>query len=88
MAPPIRPSRSAAGPPPPRDVTPREPAIASGSSITPRPDPAPVVIVEPAPGIAIETLEAKLATLDRLHDDGRLSDAEYEAKRAQLIADY
>jgi hypothetical protein len=82
-------SRRRSGPTPaPRDVTPREPAISAGSSIAPRPSPAPVVILDAAPDQAIATLEAKLATLDRLHDDGRLTDAEYEAKRAQLIADY
>jgi len=46
-----------------------------------------VVVIEPT-GAAGETLEEKLVTLDRLRDDGRLTDAEYEAKRAQLIADF
>jgi hypothetical protein len=75
-----------APPPAPRDVTPREATVAPSSSIAPRPTPVPVVVIEPAPGD--ETLETKLATLDRLRADGRLSDAEYEAKRAQLIADF
>jgi hypothetical protein len=82
----LRPWRPAAPPPAPRDVTPREPAVGSSSTIAPRPTPAPVVVIEPARGG--ETLEAKLATLDRLRADGRLTDAEYEAKRAQLIADF
>jgi hypothetical protein len=82
----LRPWRPSAPPPAPRNVTPHEPAAGSGSTIAPRPAPAPVVVIEPAPGG--ETLEAKLATLDRLRADGRLTDAEYEAKRAQLIADF
>jgi len=80
-------SRRPAPPPAPRDVTPREPSVAPTSTIAPRPTQAPVVIVEPATG-GDETLESKLATLDRLRTDGRLTDAEYEAKRAQLIADF
>ena len=82
----LRPSRPSAPPPAPRDVTPREPAVGSSSEIAPRPASAPVVVIEPAAGD--ETLEAKLATLDRLRSSGRLTDAEYEAKRSQLIADF
>ena len=74
-------------PPAPRDVTPREPSVAPNSTIAPLPTQAPVVIVEPATG-GDESLESKLATLDRMRADGRLTDAEYEAKRAQLIADF
>jgi hypothetical protein len=87
----LRSSRPSAAPPAPRDVTPHEPAVQAGSSIAPRPSPAPVVIIEPAtdPGeMPGADLEAKLATLDRLRGEGRLTDAEYEAKRAQLIADF
>jgi hypothetical protein len=80
-------SRPAAPPPDPRNVTPADPAASSSSTIGPRTAPAPVVVIEPAAGTD-ETLEAKLATLDRLRDDGRLTDLEYEAKRAQLIADF
>jgi hypothetical protein len=73
----------------PRNVTPHEPSVASGSTIQAREAAPPVVVIEPAQhGEPAESLEAKLATLDRLHDAGRLTDAEYEAKRAQLIADY
>jgi hypothetical protein len=70
----------------PRNVTPPEASNPTSPPITRRPSSAPVVILEPAP--AAETLKTKLATLDQLRDDGRLTDAEYEAKRAQLIADF
>ena len=88
-------SRPPVPPPDPRNVTPPEPPIStrsssssgSSSTIGPRPASAPVVVIEPT-GPAAETLEAKLLTLDRLREDGRLTDAEYEAKRAQLIADF
>jgi hypothetical protein len=83
----IRPPRPSAPPPVPRDVTPREPVVTPGSTISSRPTPAQVVVIEPATD-AGETLETKLATLDRLREDGRLTDVEYEAKRAQLIADF
>jgi hypothetical protein len=72
-----------------RNVTPDDPFVASGSTIAPRQAASPAVVIEPAPsGEAAESLETKLATLDRLRDGGRLTDAEYEAKRAQLIADF
>jgi len=88
-------SRPPTPPPDPRNVTPPEPPIStrsgsssgSSSTIGPRPASPPVVVIEPT-GPAAETLEAKLLTLDRLREDGRLTDAEYEAKRAQLIADF
>jgi hypothetical protein len=80
-------SRPTDPPPDPRNVTPREPPIPASSTIAPRQAPTHVVVVEPAPG-AGEALASKLATLDRLRDDGRLSEAEYEAKRSQLIADF
>jgi hypothetical protein len=91
------PSRPPVPPPDPRNVTPPEPPISTrstsssssgwGSTIGPRPASPPVVVIEPG-GSAAETLEAKLLTLDRLRGEGRLTDAEYEAKRAQLIADF
>ena len=86
-------SRPAAPPPEPRNVTPPEPPVSTrsasslGSTIGPRQASRPVVVIDPT-GAAAETLEAKLLTLDRLREDGRLTDAEYEAKRAQLIADF
>lgn len=88
-------SRPPVPPPDPRNVTPPEPPISTspsasqppGSTIGPRPAARPVVVIEPTDPPA-ETLEAKLLTLDRLREDGRLTDAEYEAKRAQLIADF
>jgi hypothetical protein len=81
-------SRPPAPPTDPRNVTPAEPQTSSsGSRIAPRPATSPVVIIDPGSGTA-ETLEAKLAALDRLRDDGHLTDAEYAAKRAQLIADF
>jgi hypothetical protein len=47
-----------------------------------------VVVVEPAgSGGSADSVEARLATLERLRDDGRLTAAEYETKRAQLIAE-
>ena len=68
----------AAAPPPqaPRNVTPIEPRVTA----------PPVVIVEgtASPG---DDLDSKLRTLERLRGDGLVSDEEYEAKRASLIAD-
>jgi len=78
-----RPSAPSRGP---RNVTPPEASIPKSPPITPWPRSHPVVIIEPAP--TAETLETKLATLDRLRDDGRLTESEYEAKRAKLIAEY
>ena len=87
----VSPLRPPGPPPEPRNVTPPEPPVTtssrSSSTIGPRPTSPPVVVIEPT-GAAAETLEEKLVTLDRLRDDGRLTDAEYEAKRAQLIADF
>jgi multidrug resistance efflux pump len=37
---------------------------------------------------SVEALEAKLGDLDRARASGLLDEAEYEAKRAQLIADF
>jgi hypothetical protein len=79
-------SRPPVQPAGPRNVTPVEPSIPTGSTISPRPTTTPVVVIEPATPTS-ESFEARLATLDRLRDDGRLSSAEYEAKRAQLIAE-
>jgi hypothetical protein len=56
---------------------------ASGSARAPAPS---VIVVEPQDGT--QRLEAKLEALDRLRATGAVTDSEYEAKRAQLIADF
>lgn len=61
--------------PPPRNVTPAEPTNIEAAPSTPHEGTG-------------ETLEGKLRALDRLRADGLVSDAEYEAKRAQLISDF
>jgi hypothetical protein len=79
--------RAAATPAPapaPRDVTPPEPAVAA--PIAARPGTPPTVIVM-EPTRSADELGARLAALDRLRADGQLSEHEYEAKRATLIAE-
>lgn len=66
---------------PPGDQADARPA--SGSVRTPAPS---VIVVEPQAGT--ERLEAKLEALDRLRATGAVTADEYEAKRAQLIADF
>ncbi len=74
--------------PAPRDVTPREERlvppdegrIASAAQ-------RPIVVVEPG-SQSIEDVEHRLESLDRLRRNGLLTDAEYEAKRAQVIAEF
>jgi hypothetical protein len=72
-----------------KNVTPQEgwlpPGAAprDGSAATP----APSVIVVDRPDDT-ERLESKLEALDRLRASGLVTDDEYEAKRAQLIADF
>jgi hypothetical protein len=72
-----------------RNVTPHEATLRQGpaSTIAPRGTESPVVVIDPTTR-GDETLESKLATLDRLRASGTLTEAEYEAKRAQLIADF
>lgn len=72
-----------------KDVTPREGWLPPGAARTvgSAKTPAPSVIVVEKPA-ATETLESKLEALDRLRAGGRVTDDEYEAKRAQLIADF
>ncbi len=72
--------------PAPKDVTPREERVAvpDASTIAPPARP-PVIVVDPAP---IDELEHRLETLERLRTNGLLTDEEYEAKRAQAIADH
>jgi hypothetical protein len=72
-----------------KNVTPQEGWLRPGDAPTPGPTTAPtpsVIVVEPTD--ATERLEAKLEALDRLRATGAVSDDEYEAKRAQLIADF
>jgi hypothetical protein len=70
-------SQAAASPPQaPRNVTPIEPRVT-----------APRVVIVEGPTSPGDDLESKLRTLDRLRDDGLVTDEEYEAKRASLIAD-
>jgi hypothetical protein len=71
---------------PPRNVTPDEPTIAPGATIEPIARPPEVIVVEP--GDDAERLEAKLQALDRLRANGLVTEAEYEAKRALLIAEF
>jgi hypothetical protein len=79
-------TRSPSEPPRPavKDVTPIEPKLPAGA-ISP-PDPAGVVIV--GPETPMDDLTARLEALERLRARGLVTDAEYEAKRAQLIADF
>ncbi len=75
-------------PAPPRNVTPHEPALTPGAGATaPPPTRAPSVIVIEPPD-ETEQLAAKLRALDDLRAGGLVSDDEYEAKRARLIADF
>ena len=73
--------------PAPRDVTPREERLAEPDAATIEPPARPaVVVVEPA--APIDDLEQRLTVLDRLRANGTITDAEYEAKRARLIAEF
>jgi Short C-terminal domain len=72
-----------------KNVTPREGWLRPGDTPPPGPTSAPtpsVIVVDPPDGTA--QLEAKLEALDRLRATGHVTDEEYEAKRAQLIADF
>ena len=77
-----------------KNVTPHEPALPGGRAARmDAPDapeavdrPPSVIVVEP-PDMS-EQLTAKLEALDRLKADGVVSEQEYEAKRARLIADF
>jgi hypothetical protein len=74
-----------------KNVTPREPALPAGDSRPPEVSAAvswapSVIVVEPPDGA--DVLGARLQALDRLRADGLVTDQEYEAKRAQLIADF
>ena len=71
-----------------KNVTPDEPRLPAGSrSVMPdRPAAPEVIVVEPDPPLG--ELEAKLQAIDRLRANGLLTEEEYEAKRAQLIAEF
>jgi hypothetical protein len=72
-----------------KNVTPREGWLKPGDAPVPGPAAAPtpsVIVVDP-PDVT-ERLEAKLEALDRLRATGLVTDEEYEAKRAKLIADF
>jgi hypothetical protein len=71
---------------PPRNVTPAEPTLAPGAPIEPDARPPEVIVIEP--GDDGDRLEAKLQVLERLRANGLVTEAEYEAKRARLIAEY
>ena len=74
-----------------KNVTPHEPALPPGAPTSPGSDaaagPAPSVIVVEPPDVT-DRLSARLQALDRLRADGLVTADEYEAKRAQLIADF
>jgi hypothetical protein len=74
---------------PTKNVTPHEPALPPGAGFSEESTAAraPTVIVIDPPD-ASEQLAAKLQTLDGLRAEGLVSDDEYEAKRAKLIADF
>lgn len=75
--------------PPMRNVTPVDPRLGqpAGTGETGRAEGSPtVVVVEPE--VRLDALEAKLQVLDRLRANGLVSEAEYEAKRARLIAEF
>ena len=73
-----------------KNVTPHEPALPPGVGPAPGSDgaaPTPSVIVVEPPDVT-DRLSARLQALDRLRADGLVTADEYEAKRAQLIADF
>lgn len=72
-----------------KNVTPQEGWLKTGDAPVPGPAAAatPSVIVVEPPDVT-ERLEAKLEALDRLRATGLVTDDEYEAKRAKLIADF
>ena len=76
-----------------KNVTPQEGWLPPGNQVdsrsasaSTRAPGAQVIVVAPQDGT--ERLEAKLEALDRLRATGAVTEAEYEAKRAQLIADF
>lgn len=74
------------GPRATKNVTPVEPALPAGRLASPDRPASGVVVLDPEP--PIDDLEAKLEVLERLRANGLVSEAEYEAKRSSLIADF
>jgi hypothetical protein len=72
-----------------KNVTPQEGWLPPGARPTGGSPAAPapsVIVVDPPDDTA--RLESKLEALDRLRASGLVTDDEYEAKRAKLIADF
>lgn len=72
-----------------KDVTPDEPRLPAGDGHVPAAEGrsgSEVIVVEAGPPVG--ELEAKLRAIEGLRANGLLTEAEYEAKRAQLIAEY
>lgn len=65
-------------------------ALRDADRSTPTAKGAPVeaAVAEASADLPVEALEAKLGDLDRARASGLLDEAEYESKRAQLIADF
>ncbi len=78
---------------PTRNVTPPEPrldgpaAVDDDTSTISSGARPPVIVVEPE-AQPLDDLEQRLLALDRLRANGLVTEAEYEAKRARLIADF
>jgi hypothetical protein len=71
---------------PTKNVTPNEEAL--GPGIAARHGQEPTVVVVEATERPMDELAAKLQALDRLKANGLVTESEYEAKRAQIIADF
>lgn len=72
-----------------KNVTPHEPALSAGATSSAESvavSGPSVIVVEPPD--TTDRLASKLKALDRLRADGLVTDEEYEAKRASLIADF
>lgn len=83
-----RPGPSPEPRPSPKDVTPREPHIAASGGGAIKSAARPPVIVVDAPSAPVDDLEQRLRSLERLRTNGLLTEEEYEAKRARVIAEF
>jgi hypothetical protein len=54
----------------------------------PAPIPAPALQTEPAPAAPSSTTEEKLKTLKKLHEDGLITDEEYNEKRKEILKSF